>query len=329
MKICIYGAGAIGGTLGARLALSGNQVSVVARGAHLNAIRANGLTLLHGDERHTVRVPASSNAADLGHQDLVIIALKGHSLPAAVQGIAPLLGPDTAVMTAMNGIPWWFFDGWGGALQGRSLKACDPDGGIARAIAPSRVIGGVVFVAADVPEPGVVRWNSGGRVIIGEPSNQPSARVEDLSKSLVGAGFEAIESKNIRRDIWMKLLGNICFNPVSVLTGVSTDLMLDDAHMARLFAAMMLETLSIGNALGLDITLKPEERMAQTRKLGPIKTSMLQDIEAGRPIELDGIVGSTVEIAAHLKLETPFINAVFGSVRVRAAALGLYAAQSA
>ena len=329
MKICIYGAGAIGGTLGARLALSGNQVSVVARGAHLDAIRAKGLTLLHGDERHTVRVPASNNAADLGHQDVVIIALKGHSLPAAVQGIAPLLGPDTAVMTAMNGIPWWFFDGWGGALQGTSLKACDPDGGIARAIAQARVIGGVVFLAADVPEPGVVRWNSGGRVIVGEPSNQPSARVEILSKALVGAGFEAVASNNIRRDIWMKLLGNICFNPVSVLTGVSSDLMLDDAHMARLFTAMMMEALGIGNALGLDIAVKPEERMAQARKLGAIKTSMLQDIEAGRPIELDSIVGSAVEIAALLKLETPFINAVFGAVRMRAAALGLYVAQPA
>ena len=148
-------------------------------------------------------------------------------------------------------------------------------------------------------------------------------------KLLVGAGFEGVVSKDIRRDIWMKLLGNVCFNPVSVLTGVSTDLMLDDPYMSRLFAAMMGEALSIGNALGLDIALKPEERMAQTRKLGPIKTSMLQDIEAGRPIELDGIVGSAVEIAAHLKLETPFINAVFGSVRVRAAGLGLYTAQPA
>jgi 2-dehydropantoate 2-reductase len=324
MRICIYGAGAIGGTLGLRLAQAGHEVSLVARGAHVAAIRANGLTLEKGERRDNVKLPASDNPADLGAQDAVIIALKGHSLPAAAAGLAPLLGADTAVVSVMNGIPWWFFDGWGGKLAGTRLEACDPGGRIAAAVAPARVVGGVTFLAADVPEPGVVRHNSGTRVVLGEPSHQPSARVAALAAALTAAGFEAEASGNIRRDIWLKLLGNVCFNPVSVLTGVSTDRMLDDRHMAGLFAGMMHEAIALARALGLDITVEPEARMAQTRKLGAIKTSMLQDVEAGRPIELDGIVGSVVEIAEHLGVPVPNIGAMFGAVRLRAAMLGLY-----
>ena len=324
MRICIFGAGAIGGTIGARLALAGHEVSLVARGAHLAALRADGLTLLHGQDRHVVRLAASDNPADLGAQDAVIIALKSHSLVAAVGGLAPLLGPDTAVVTAMNGVPWWFFDDWGGALAGTTLKSCDGDGRIAAAIASRRVIGGVVFLAADVPAPGVVRHNSGTRLVLGEPSHRASPRVDALVAALAGAGFEATASDNIRRELWLKLLGNVCFNPVSTLTGASTDLMLDDPHMAALFAAMMREAIAVAAALGLSIDVNPEARMAQTRKLGPIKSSMLQDTEAGRPIELDAIVGSVVEIAARLGVATPFINAVFGTARVRAAVLGLY-----
>ena len=324
MKICIYGAGAIGGTIGARLALAGHEVSLIARGAHLDAICTNGLTLLRGAERSVVKLPASANAADLGAQDVVIVALKSHTLAAAVTGIAPLLGPDTAVVTAMNGVPWWFFEGWGGALQGTRLASCDGDGRIAQALASRRIIGSVVYMAADVPQPGVVRWNSGQRLVFGEPSHQLSPRVEELTKALVEAGFETEATDNIRRELWLKLLGNLCFNPVSVLTGVSTDVMLDDPHMHGLFAGMMREAIAVANALGLGITVEPEARIAQTRKLGAIKSSMLQDVEAGRPIELDAIVGSVVEIAAHLGIDTPFINAVFGTVRVRAAQLGLY-----
>ena len=324
MKICIYGAGAIGGTLGARLALAGHEVSLLARGAHLAAIRANGLTLIKGNERHTVKLNASDNSAYLGKQDAVIIALKSHTLSAAVEGIAPLLRDDTSVVTAMNGVPWWFLQQFGGALEGAALQSCDADGRIGRAIAPARIIGGVVYMAADVPEPGVVRWNSGARMVLGEPSQLPSSRVENLVKALVGAGFEAFATDNIRRELWMKLLGNVCFNPVSVLTGTDTALMLRDAHMCELFANMMREAVAIANALGLGVTIEPAARLEQTRKLGAIKSSMLQDVEAGRPIELDAIVGSVVEIAARLELPTPFINAVFGAVRVKAAALGLY-----
>ena len=332
MKICIYGAGAIGGTLGVRLAQTGHEVSLIARGAHLEAMRANGITLLQGGQREVVKLPASANAADFGAQDVVIVALKSHTLAAAVAGIAPLLGRDTAIVTAMNGVPWWFFDQWGGAsadaaggsLQGTRLTACDRDGRIAAALELRRIIGGVVFMAADVPQPGVVRWNSGRRVVLGEPSHQPSMRVDELTKALVGAGFEATATDNIRRELWLKLLGNVCFNPVSVLTGVTTDVMLDDAHLCGLFLGMMREAITLANQLGLGVTVEPEARIAQTRKLGAIKSSMLQDVEAGRTIELDAIVGSVVEIAQRLALPAPFISAVYGTVRMRAQALGLY-----
>jgi len=182
----------------------------------------------------------------------------------------------------------------------------------------------VVYLAADVPSPGVVRHSSGNRLVLGEPSNRPSARVDALVAALTGAGFEAVASENIRRELWMKLLGNLCFNPVSVLTGASTDRMLDDRHMATLFATMMREAIAVAAALGMPLDIDPLARMAQTRKLGPIKSSMLQDAEAGRPIELDAIVGSVVEIAERIGVATPFIDAVFGTLRVRAAGLGLY-----
>ena len=327
MKVCIYGAGAIGGTYGARLAQAGMEVSLVARGAHLAAIRERGLILEYENERQVFRISASDNAADLGPQEVVIIALKAHSLPAAAEGIAPLLGPDTLVVTAMNGVPWWFFNDWGGKFTGTRLKACDPDGRIGRAIAHERVIGGVVYVAADVPEPGVVRQNSAGRLVLGEPSHRASSRLSALIANLGRMSIRVIESDNIRREMWMKLLGNVCFNPVSVLTGVSTDKMLADPYLERQFGAMMAEAIALGNALGLGLTIRPDERLAQTRTLGAIKTSMLQDVQAGRPIELDGIVGATVEIAERLGVAMPAIDAVYGAVRVRAAMLGLYRPQ--
>lgn len=324
MKICIYGAGAIGGTLGARLALAGHEVGLVARGAHLAAIRANGLTFLQGDERHVVRLAASDRPADLGPQDAVIVALKAHGLAAAAAGIAPLLGPDTCVLTAMNGVPWWFFQGWGGTLAGTRLAACDPDGRIAAAIPAARVVGGVVFPSALVPEPGVVRLSSGSKVVVGDLDGSRSPRALALADAFAGAGFDCQLSTDIRRDVWLKLWGNVCYNPVSVLTGSHTDEMLDDPLLYEMFTRMMTEAVVIGRALGFVIDTPVAERIAVTRRLGHIKTSMLQDAESGRPIELDGIVGATVEIAEKLGVDAPFIRAVMGMVRSRAAGLGLY-----
>jgi 2-dehydropantoate 2-reductase len=324
MKLCVYGAGAIGGTLAVRLAQAGHQVSVIARGAHLEAIRRDGLTLLAGGERHTVRLPAADSGTAFGPQDAVLVGVKAHGLATAAQGIAPLIGPHTAVVPMVNGVPWWFFDGWGGARAGTRLDSCDPDGRIAQAIPAESVLGGVVYFAADSPAPGVVRHNSGNRVILGEPSQRPSARAEALAAAITAAGLDGKASTAIRREIFLKLWGNVCFNPVSVLTGSTTDRMIDDARLHALFMAMMEEVVAVANALGLGITMTAHERIAQARRLGGIRSSMLQDVEAGRAIELDAIVGSVVEIAEKLQVPVPFVSAVFGAVRVKARALGLY-----
>lgn len=324
MRICVFGAGAIGGMAAARLAQAGHEVSVVARGAHLAAIRAQGITVVKGKTRETVRVRASDRPDDLGPQDSVIVAVKAHSLAAAAPAIAPLLGPTTSIVTAMNGIPWWYFQSWGGRLEGTRLAACDPDGRIAAALAHERIIGGVVFQAAFVSAPGVIHHASGNRIVLGEPSGAASPRAQAMVDALAGAGVEASLSRNIRQDIWYKLMGNVCYNPVSVLTMAHSDTMLDDPYMHRMFAAMMREFMTLGETLGFTFASSIEERIATTRRLGHIKTSMLQDVEAGRPIELDAIVGAVVEIAEKLALPIPTIDAVFGLVRQRGATLGLY-----
>lgn len=328
MKICIFGAGAIGGMLAVRLAQVGQEVSVVARGAQLAAIREKGLTLLSGagasEKRDTVRVNASDKPAELGPQDHVILCVKGYGLAAAVQTIAPLLGDKTSVVPAVNGIPWWFFHQWGGALEGMQLDSCDPDGGIARAVAPERIIGAVVFQSGANVEPGVVRHNSGSRMVFGEPNNVKSERAEGLAKAFADGGFDASCTDNIRLEIWLKLFGNVSFNPVSVLAGVSTDRMIDDPGVRGLFAQMMGETAAIGRAINLEVGMAPEARIAMTRKLGRIKTSMLQDVESSRPLEIEAIIGATVEVGRKLGIAMPALEAVYGLTRLRGEALGLY-----
>lgn len=328
MKICIIGAGAIGGMLAVRLAQAGQEVGVMARGTQLAAIRDKGLTLLSrkGEEevRDTVRLPASDNPAVFGPQDYVILCVKGYSLPQAVQNIAPLLGPKTAVVPAVNGIPWWFFHQWGGPLEGTQLKACDPRGVLAQHVAPERIIGAVAFQSGANVEPGVVRHNSGARMVFGELNNVKSERAEALAKAFADAGFEATCSDYIRMEIWLKLFGNVSFNPVSVLSGVSTDRMIDEAGVHGLFANMMRETAAIGRAIGLNVDISPENRIAMTRKLGRIKTSMLQDAESSRPLEVEAIIGATVEVGRKLNLPMPFLEAVYGLVRLRGNMLGLY-----
>ena len=324
MKICIFGAGAIGGMLAVRLAQAGQEVSVIARGAQLAAIRERGLTLLSGEKSDTVRLAASDNPADLGPQDHVILCVKGYGLPQAMQAIAPLLGPATSVVPAVNGIPWWFFSQWGGSLAGTQLKACDPDGVIARTVAPERIIGCVAFQSGANVAPGVVRHNSGSRMVFGEPGHARSARAEALAKAFADAGFESSCTENIRLEIWLKLFGNVSFNPVSVLSGVSTDRMIDEPGVHGLFAQMMGETAAIGLAMGIDVGMTPENRIAMTRKLGRIKTSMLQDVESGRPLEIEAIIGATVEVGRKLGVTMPFLEAVYGLTRLRGEMLGLY-----
>jgi 2-dehydropantoate 2-reductase len=323
-NVTIYGAGAIGGWIGAKLALAGCAVSVVARGETLAAVQAQGLRLQTGD--HTVAVPvrASSDPATLGIQDLVVVAVKAPAMASVAQAIGPLLGPDTIVLTAMNGVPWWFFEGFGGALAGTRLRAVDPDGAIARAIPGRQIVGCVVHASCSLNGPGFVRHHFGNKLIIGEPSGQKTARVQQLAALLDKAGHEAVVSDQIQKDAWYKLWGNMTVNPVSAMTGATTDLILNDDLVRGFISSVMLEAKEIGARIGIPIDQQPEDRHQVTRKLGAFKTSMLQDVEAGRPVELDALVTVVKELGALTQVPTPFTDALLGLSRLHARMRGLY-----
>ena len=323
-KICIYGAGAIGCWIGAGLAGAGAQVSVVARGATLQAIQAHGLRVRRGDAVTAHKVAASEQPAALGVQDVVVVAVKAPALTDVARHIAPLIGAHTLVLPAMNGVPWWFLQGFGGAFAGTRLTAVDPTGEIEAAIAPAHVVGCVVHASASTPEPGLVQHHFGNGLIIGEPSGQPSARVQALSALLVKAGFNATVSPQIQKDIWYKLWGNMSVNPVSALTGVTTDLILGDELVRGFVSAVMLEAKEIGARLGLPIDQQPADRHQVTMKLGAFKTSMLQDVEAGRAVELDALVTVVKDLGTLTGVPTPFTDALLGLARLQARRMGLY-----
>src|SRR5688572_17672090 len=318
MKICVFGAGAVGAVIAAGLSRAGHDVSVVARGAHLTAIRAHGLRILSGGSESTVRIAAESDPARLGPQDYVIVAVKGQSLPEVAAAIVPLLGADTSVVTAMNGVPWWFFDRLpfgGGNLR---LESLDPDGAISRAIATDRVVGCVIHLAASLAEPGRIRHNMGGRLIIGEPGGTNTARTQRLGEALREAGFEAVASTFIERDFWVKLLGNVSFNPVSALTLATADRMIADAAVKAYMVAIMRECLAVGRAVGVDADIDPEARIDMARRLGTFKTSMLQDMEGGKSLEIDGLLTGTLEVARKAGVSAPFTESLLGMIRLRA-----------
>lgn len=324
MKICIYGAGAIGGWIGARLAALGEPVSVVARGATLAALQTHGLRLQQAEGLLQVPVQAADNAATLGVQDLVVVAVKAPALAEVARGIAPLLGPHTMVLTAMNGVPWWFFQGFGGAYAGTALKAVDASGAIAAAIPARHVVGCVVHASCALQAPGVVQHHFGNKLILGEPSGQQTERAKALAALLERAGFEAPLSEQIQRDTWYKLWGNMTVNPVSALTGATTDLILDDPLVRDFISQVMREAKEIGARIGIPIDQQPEDRHAVTRKLGAFKTSMLQDVEAGKPVELDALVTVVQELGVLTAVPTPFTDALLGLARLQARVKGLY-----
>ena len=324
MKICIYGAGAIGGWIGARLAALGEPVSVVARGATLAALQTHGLRLQQAEGLLQVPVQAADNAAALGVQDLVVVAVKAPALAEVARDIAPLLGPHTIVLTAMNGVPWWFFQGFGGAYAGTSLKAVDASGAIAAAIPARHVVGCVVHASCALQAPGVVQHHFGNKLILGEPSGQQTERAKALAALLKRAGFEAPLSEQIQRDTWYKLWGNMTVNPVSALTGATTDLILDDPLVRDFISQVMREAKEIGTRIGIPIDQQPEDRHAVTRKLGAFKTSMLQDVEAGKPVELDALVTVVQELGVLTAVPTPFTDALLGLSRLQARVRGLY-----
>lgn len=324
MKICIYGAGAIGGWIGARLAALGEPVSVVARGATLAALQTHGLRLQQTEGLLQVPVQTADNAAALGVQDLVVVAVKAPALAEVARGIAPLLGPHTMVLTAMNGVPWWFFQGFGGAYAGTSLKAVDASGAIAAAIPARHVVGCVVHASCALQAPGVVQHHFGNKLILGEPSGQQTERAKALAALLERAGFEAPLSEQIQRDTWYKLWGNMTVNPVSALTGATTDLILGDPLVRDFISRVMLEAKEIGTRIGIPIDQQPEDRHAVTRKLGAFKTSMLQDVEAGKAVELDALVTVVQELGVLTAVPTPFTDALLGLSRLQARVRGLY-----
>jgi 2-dehydropantoate 2-reductase len=324
MKVCVVGAGAIGGFIGTRLAASGCETSALARGETLAALRGRGWRLELGDRLVSAPVRASADPAELGRQDLVVIAVKAPALAGVAPALGPLLGPGTVVLPAMNGVPWWFLDGFGGPLAGTRLASVDPDGGIAAAIPTRQVVGCVVHATCSVPEPGLVRHGFGHGLIVGEPAGGRSDRLDALAGLLGEAGFEVTTSAAIHTDIWYKLWGNMTMNPVSVLTGASCDAILDDPLVNRFCLAVMGEAARIGARIGCPIEQSGEDRNAVTRKLGAFRTSMLRDAEAGRPLELDALLTAVVEIGHLAGIPTPFTDALLGLTRLNARGRGLY-----
>ena len=324
MKVCIYGAGAIGGWIGSGLARAGCRVSLVARGATLDALQVHGLRLRQDGRVASQPVASSADPSDFGVQELVVLAVKAPSLPEVVRHIAPLIGPNTLVLTAMNGVPWWFLQGFGGALAGTRLRSIDPGGALADAIPAPHIIGCVVHASCSLDEPGQVAHHFGNKLIMGEPSGEKTARLQRLAALFERAGFEAPVSDQIQKDIWFKLWGNMTVNPISALTGATTDLILEDELVRGFISRVMLEAKEIGARIGITIEQQPEDRHAITRKLGAFKTSMLQDVEAGKAVELDALVAVVRELGQLTGVPTPFTDALLGLARLHARGRGLY-----
>ena len=307
------------------LAQAGDEVSVVARGPTLAALRTHGLQLHRPDGTVAqAAVTAHDHPQALGVQDLVVVAVKAPALPEVAQALAPLLGPNTLVLTAMNGVPWWFLNGFGGAARGMPLHTVDAGGAIGRALPLAHVVGSVVHTSCSLKAPGTVQQHFGNRLILGEPDGRLSPRVQDLAARLARGGIEVETSTCIQRDIWFKLWGNLTVNPISALTGATTDRILGDELVLGFVSAVMLEAKAIGEKIGLPIAQQPEDRHAVTRKLGAFKTSMLQDVEAGKPLEIDALVGVVRELGQLTSTPTPHTDALLGLVRLMAQMRGLY-----
>lgn len=326
MKVCIYGVGAIGGWMGVKLAQAGCEVNAVARGATLAALQRHGLRLVEGDETHAVSVRASERAEELGPQDLVVIAVKAPAMASVAAQIAPLINANTVVLTAMNGVPWWFCDGLGRNFEGKRLASIDPDGMIAAAIPAKQTVGCVVHASCRLEAPGVVRHHQGKGLILGEAIGRPSERVKLLVALLGKAGFDASMSDQIQRDVWYKLWGNMTMNPISAMTGATTDKILSDELVRDFVTSIMLEAKEIGARFGIPIDQEPADRHEVTLRLGAMKTSMLQDVEARKAVELDALVASVRELGQLTGVPTPFTNTLLGLARLHASTLGLYRA---
>ena len=323
MKICIYGAGAIGGYIGAKLAAVGADVSLVARGQHLAALQSKGLTLIDEGGTQTHKVHATDDARTLGPQDFVILTLKAHSVPAVVGQITPLLGSDSTLVSGVNGVPWWYFHRLGGQLEGTRLQSVDPGNVQWDSFGPDRVLGCVVYPAAEVVEPGTITHIEGNRFSLGEPSGEKSARALRLSEALTAAGLKAPVRARLRDEIWVKLWGNLSFNPISALTHATLDVLCTDPGARAVARAIMVEAQEIAEKLGIDFPIGVDRRLDAGAAVGAHRTSMLQDLLANRPMEIEALVGSVAELGRLTDTPTPSIDAILALVRLRAKVAGL------
>lgn len=320
MKFAIVGAGAIGGYLGAKLSLAGEDVTFIARNQNLAAINARGfrLQLPDGSEQHASAVRAVQDMAEAGPQDVVLLTTKAHQVRDLLPGLRALFGPATLVVTMINGLPWWYFHKLGGPYDGRALSSVDPDGALAAGIEPERIIGSIVYPAAELVEPGVVKVIEGNRFTLGELDGQRTPRIEALAKSMMAAGFKAPVSRDIRSEIWVKLWGNLSFNPISALTHATLEDICGFPQARELAARMMTEAKAVGEKLGVEFKVSLEQRIAGAQSVGAHKTSMLQDVEHGRALELQALVGSVVELARITDTPTPTIDAIFAATALLA-----------
>ena len=324
MKVCIFGAGAIGGYMGVKLAKAGADVSLVARGPHLAAMQEKGLTLIEEGETTAVPVTASDDPAALGVQDYVIVTLKAHSVPPVVSKMAPLIGQDTTIVSGVNGVPWWYFHKLEGAHEGTRLDSVDPGNVQWDGFGPDRVLGCVVYPAAEVIEPGVIKHIEGNRFSLGEPDGSKSERAQALSKILANAGLKAPVRPKLRDEIWVKLWGNLSFNPISALTHATLDVLCTDEGTRAVARNMMVEAQEIAERLGVKFPIDVDRRIAGGAAVGAHRTSMLQDLDQGRPMEIDALVASVQELGRVTGVPTPTIDTVLGLIRLRARTAGLY-----
>lgn len=323
MRILIFGAGAIGGYMGVRLAQAGADVTFFARGAHLAAMRERGVTLISEGRTETVRAPCTDDPEEAGPQDYVVVSLKTHALAAAAPQIERLLGPATAIVTAMNGVPWWYFHAHGGPHDGARLASVDPDGAIGRRLDPARAIGCIVYPAASIVAPGTIEHTYSNRFALGEPDGSKSARAAALSQAMIAGGLKCPVRPRIRDDIWIKLWGNLSFNPISALTLATLDRIVSDDGTRAVARAMMVEAQGVAEALGVRFAIDVDRRIAGADEVGAHKTSMLQDLEAGKPMETEALLGAVVEMAGMVGRPVPTCQTVLALLRQRAAVAGL------
>jgi 2-dehydropantoate 2-reductase len=324
MKICIYGAGAIGGYLGVLLKQGGADVSLIARGAHLEAIQQNGVTLLIGGEKKVARIPATAEPAELGPQDFVIVALKAHQAWEAADRMRPLLGPSTAVVTAQNGIPWWYFYGFEGQFANLQLQSVDPDGRQWNAIGPERAIGCTVYPAAEIEAPGIIRHIYGDRFGLGEPTRIETDRIRRLAQAFEAGGLKSKIYPEIRNDIWLKLWGNLCFNPISALTHATLDVVATDSGTRMVARKMMEEAEKIARRVGVHFRVDIERRINGAAAVGAHRTSMLQDLDKGRPLEIDALLSIVQEMGRLVDVDTPIIDTVLALAKQMGRVAGVY-----